>query len=172
VQSVVRDCSLTKYCISLKLQVDDYLTIHIHRNKGKSERVWYPGKGGDCVLVRTNRDSLDRRENLDLGHILHALTLFNIALLRRLGPTQTTPTCLFVTTYLAHQMQTFLLSSLNTKSQMTWPTLYLASARNSSVSDYPSEISSTPSNSPLPGPLQQLEGPSDQRILCPIQCLQ
>jgi hypothetical protein len=103
---------------------------------------------------------------LDLGSYFACTNAFDhCTLFRRLGPTRTTHTFLFVTMYLTHRMRTFLLSSLNTKSPMTWPTLYLASARNSSVSDYLNEISSTPSNYPLPGTLQQLEGPSDQRIL-------
>jgi hypothetical protein len=172
-QSVMRDCTLTKYCISLIPQVDDYLTIHIHRNKGKNERIWYSGRLGNCVLVRTYEATILLRATRYIStslHILHVLTLLTIVLLRRLGPTRTTHTFLFVTMYLTHQMRTFLLSSLNTKSPMTWPTLYLASARNSSVLDYQSEISSTPSNYPLPGPTQQLEGPSDQRISKSIPC--
>jgi len=27
------------------------LTVHLHRNSGKKERIWYPGKSGNCVLT-------------------------------------------------------------------------------------------------------------------------
>jgi Calpain large subunit, domain III len=35
----------------LKHQPNDYLTLHLHRNKGRFEKIWYPGKSGDCVLT-------------------------------------------------------------------------------------------------------------------------
>jgi hypothetical protein len=33
------------------LQATDFLTVHVHRNNEKRERVWYPGQGGNCVLT-------------------------------------------------------------------------------------------------------------------------
>jgi hypothetical protein len=30
--------------------VDDYLTVHIHRNSGKKEKTWYSGRSGECIL--------------------------------------------------------------------------------------------------------------------------
>lgn len=27
------------------------MTIHVHRNNGKKERIWYPGKQGNCILT-------------------------------------------------------------------------------------------------------------------------
>lgn len=32
-------------------EVQDYLTVHIHRTSSLKERVWYPGKSGKCVLT-------------------------------------------------------------------------------------------------------------------------
>ncbi|KAL7577068.1 hypothetical protein ACA910_006808 [Epithemia clementina (nom. ined.)] len=29
----------------------DYLSVHVHRNKGMRETIWYPGKSGHCVLT-------------------------------------------------------------------------------------------------------------------------
>jgi hypothetical protein len=152
----------------------DFLTVHIHQNSGKNERIWYPGRGGNCVLVRTKlrASRSDEREISTSAHVLHTLTLSTIVNPRRLEPTRTTHTFLFVTMYLAHRMRTFLLSSLNTRSPTTWRTLYLALARSSSVSDCPSEISSTQSSYPLPGQPRQLEDPSDPRRLSPTRCLQ
>lgn len=31
--------------------VNDYLTVHVHRNNEKKGRIWYPGKAGDCILT-------------------------------------------------------------------------------------------------------------------------
>lgn len=31
-------------------QSDDYLTIHLHRNTAKKERIWYPSSSGACIL--------------------------------------------------------------------------------------------------------------------------
>ena len=31
-------------------EVKDYLTIHVHRQSAKQERIWYPGSAGNCVL--------------------------------------------------------------------------------------------------------------------------
>lgn len=32
-------------------QAKDYLTLHIHRNNANRERMWYPGRSGNCVLT-------------------------------------------------------------------------------------------------------------------------
>ena len=32
-------------------EVQDFLTVHIHRTSSLKERVWYPGKSGKCVLT-------------------------------------------------------------------------------------------------------------------------
>lgn len=32
-------------------EVNDFLTVHIHRTSSRKERVWYPGKSGKCVLT-------------------------------------------------------------------------------------------------------------------------
>jgi hypothetical protein len=32
-------------------KVDDYLTVHLHKNNEKKQRVWYPGKSGDCIMM-------------------------------------------------------------------------------------------------------------------------
>ena len=32
-------------------EVSDFLTVHIHRNQGQKETIWYPGKSGNCVLT-------------------------------------------------------------------------------------------------------------------------
>jgi calpain-7 len=32
-------------------EAKDYLTLHIHRNTAKRERMWYPGRSGNCVLT-------------------------------------------------------------------------------------------------------------------------
>lgn len=42
------------YCKShfvYRCQAKDYLTVHIHRNGAKKDRVWYPGRSGNCVLT-------------------------------------------------------------------------------------------------------------------------
>ena len=31
--------------------VSDFLTVHVHRNKGHRETIWYPGKSGNCCLT-------------------------------------------------------------------------------------------------------------------------
>ena len=33
------------------VKVEDYLTVHIHRNTAKKQRVWYPGMSGNNVLT-------------------------------------------------------------------------------------------------------------------------
>jgi len=35
----------------LPLQINDFLTIHIHRNDQKKRRIWYPGSKGNCILT-------------------------------------------------------------------------------------------------------------------------
>jgi calpain-7 len=32
-------------------EVNDFLTVHIHRTSSHKERIWYPGKSGKCVLA-------------------------------------------------------------------------------------------------------------------------
>jgi calpain-7 len=32
-------------------EATDFLTVHVHRNNEKRERVWYPGQAGNCVLT-------------------------------------------------------------------------------------------------------------------------
>jgi len=31
--------------------VSDFLTVHVHRNQGNRETIWYPGRSGNCVLT-------------------------------------------------------------------------------------------------------------------------
>lgn len=95
VQRVVRNCTLTVYGISPKPQVDDYLTIHIHRNKGKHERIWYSGRLGNCVLVRIPSCEVPGSDEryLDLASYFARTNSFHhCTLSRRLGPTRTTHT--------------------------------------------------------------------------------
>ncbi|GKZ00309.1 hypothetical protein MPSEU_000983800 [Mayamaea pseudoterrestris] len=33
------------------IEVNDYLTVHVHRNTEQKNRIWYAGKGGDCILT-------------------------------------------------------------------------------------------------------------------------
>jgi hypothetical protein len=35
----------------LQLQATDYLTLHLHRNSQLLERIWYPGKSGNCIQI-------------------------------------------------------------------------------------------------------------------------
>ena len=32
-------------------EVNDYLTVHLHRNTARRLRIWYPGKMGHCILT-------------------------------------------------------------------------------------------------------------------------
>jgi calpain-7 len=40
-------------------EVKDFLTVHLHRNNARRERIWYPGRSGNCILqgVYTNNPS-------------------------------------------------------------------------------------------------------------------
>lgn len=33
-----------------QLQVQTFLTVHIHRNDARKRRIWYPGRSGNCIL--------------------------------------------------------------------------------------------------------------------------
>lgn len=48
----------TFHCLSnfapfyqIEIKIDDYLTVHIHRNTSGKERIWYPGNSGNCILM-------------------------------------------------------------------------------------------------------------------------
>lgn len=38
-------------------QIDDYLTVHVHRNSEKKQRKWYPGRAGDCMVMSAYTNS-------------------------------------------------------------------------------------------------------------------
>jgi len=42
--------NLCSHCLTL-LQVDDFLTVHLHRNDATKQRIWYPGSSGRCILT-------------------------------------------------------------------------------------------------------------------------
>jgi calpain-7 len=59
-------------------QVKDYLTIHLHRQSAKRERIWYPGRAGNCVLngcYTNNPHALIRYDVQDLSDKYLALVL-------------------------------------------------------------------------------------------------